>query len=665
MIELTTRHRLEIAGLVALSCLVAAIAIASGQFTLVSGPRQILLYAYDNSGSRSEVPRDVSASIGDGWQQTKKGLRLMPGHAGDITIRLADNYKGRLLLFLESAATAPVPLTISTSSDSFAYTETVRSLVDGRGRFDLTASVGSSAPVWLRIRMTNDSSRSAQEDPAVSRIRLIRLTSSSGIPNLPLACLLILVPMLAYLTRTATHRTGSFPFGLAVLAGLAALAATLPPQHQDSPQWWISAAASRDGHFALLVPYLLLMTILGWHVRIWMPSAPLHQLWTRFALAGTMVWAANLRLVELMQFGLAAPNADTIEYLNLAATMASPYDTSVREPLWIWMIRGWSWLAGYDTLPVRIFTVMISVGLLVVAYRFFRDYTGHPLPGILVAALLGTNPYLVTLSTRGLRDEAFVAAVLCTTYFVFVRGTTLSLRGQAVGLALSGAAAQLLRFNSYLFLVPLLLVWSWKQRSAKPHYALLPLVFIAAMSAPHLIHNFRAYGDPMYSINVHAPWARNQEFLVIKRTGCEGCPSPAELTHDLYAGAPVTATEYLLGMHSVQELASITGRGYLNFYLTPTDLFATQTGTRSAGGYALYLVGLALMLCGPHRELLALIVLLANVTPFVVMMGAEPRIMIHSAPYTTFVMIYALYWLLTRFASGDSRGSLTTMKGET
>ena len=656
---MTPYHRLEIAGLVALSVLVAVFAAGFGSFTLESGTRYVLLYEYEHGNSRSEVPRAVTASIDTAWQPTAKGLVLAPGRQGEIAIQLDRDGTGPLLLFLDSTAASPLLLTVLVSSDGLTFREAAHARIQGTSRHDLTPAVAASNPLWLRIHVSHDAAGSVQEPPALTRIRVLSQAPPLRMYNVPLACLLVLTPALAYTTRATLRRSGALPYGLAVLAGLAALLAAHAAQHDLPSSWGTTVAADRDDSLHLLVPYLLLLTILGWHARVWLPSSPLHRLWAGFALAGILAWAGNIRLRALTLFGVATPNNDTIEYLGLAAALSSPYDTAAREPMWIWMVKAWSWIAGYDTLSVRIFTILLSVILLAAACKFFLDYTGHPVPGILVAALLSVNPHLITLSTRGLRDEAFITAVLCATYFVFIRSTTLSVRGQAAGLALSGAAVQLLRFNSYLFLIPLLLVWSWRQRSARPHYVLLPFVFIAAVSAPHLIHNFQAYGDPMYSINAHAPWARNQEFLVIKRTGCEGCPNPEELSRDLYAGAPVTAAGYLLGMHSVQELVSVTGRGYLELYLTPTDLFATQTGTRSAGGYVLYLVGLALMLCGPHRELLALTALLANVTPFVVMMGAEPRIMLHSAPYATFVMIYALYWLLTRFASRDSRGSLT------
>jgi hypothetical protein len=101
-------------------------------------------------------------------------------------------------------------------------------------------------------------------------------------------------------------------------------------------------------------------------------------------------------------------------------------------------------------------------------------------------------------------------------------------------------------------------------------------------------------------------------------------------------------------MHSLPELAEIVGRGYLRLYLTPTDLFATQTGTGSALGYGLYLIGLGLILSGPYREIPALIIVLANMTPFAVMVGVEARAMIHTAPYVSFVLAYAVFRLLTK-----------------
>lgn len=110
------------------------------------------------------------------------------------------------------------------------------------------------------------------------------------------------------------------------------------------------------------------------------------------------------------------------------------------------------------------------------------------------------------------------------------------------------------------------------------------------------------------------------------------------------AGSLVGPGEYLFGMHSLQELVSMTTRGYLDMYLRPTELFAIQSGTNSLAGYGLYLLGLVLVIAGSHREILAVIVLLANAVPFAMTLGIDPRLGVQTIPFVTFILAYGLWW---------------------
>jgi len=255
---------------------------------------------------------------------------------------------------------------------------------------------------------------------------------------------------------------------------------------------------------------------------------------------------------------------------------------------------------------------------------------------------------LISLSVRGLREEAYLIATLCLVYVAVVPHRKWSLKGQAIGLALSGAAAQLLRFNSYVFVIPLLLLWAWKQGGGRWKAVAVPLAFLAAVSVPHLMHNAREYGDPMYSVNIHFAWARNFEFVTLKQQGCDGCPSQEQMKANFLAGRPLGGYEYVFGMHSLAEVVGTTLRGYRDMYLWPTPLFEIQTGTRSSLGYGLYLLGLGLVLFGSYREVLVVIVLLANGVPFAMALGIDPRLGVQTAPFVTFILAFAVWWVCER-----------------
>jgi hypothetical protein len=331
--------------------------------------------------------------------------------------------------------------------------------------------------------------------------------------------------------------------------------------------------------------------------------------------------------------------------MQIAAKLQSPYETDHREPLWIWLTRGWLDVAGWGALEMRLLSLACSLLLILAAYKFFSDYTGQWVVGAGVAWLLSVNPYLVQLSVRGLRDELFALAVLAVAHLACVRPSALSPRAQAAGLALGGAAMQLLRFNSYPVLLALLAWWAWRQAAGQRRLVLLPLVFIAALSVPHMAHNARAYGDPLHSVNVHFTWFRNYEFSVVKDRPCEGCPDREQYYVTPYAGPRVTAFEYVFALHSPGEILLDTLEGYRRMYLARTDWFRVQSSTDSILGYAVFLVGLVALLRGPHRGILLLLVLQANLLPFVMLRNADIRLAVGTIPFATAVVAYGGWWL--------------------
>ncbi len=646
--ELDSRQRWELVLVVLLSAMVTVAAVWTGQFDLVSGTRAAALYDMHYAQIQTRVS-DEHRIEGE-WEVTRRGLSLQPGQSGTVTIRLQNDHEARLVAFLYGGGGPGFHPLVSVSDDGHTFREVARDIsVDG-GRIDLTPAVGQPETVWLKLWVVVEPGDTLAEPTVLSRVRVVVLEPPLRLPNLPIASLLILTPVLAYVTRTLIRPTRALAYGLAVLCGLAILAAALAGERMAGGphQWWEVIMASQEGGLYLLAPYVTLLGLLGWQVRMGRATSSQQEIWSWFALGGVLAMAGNSRLGALVEVVTATPGGDALQYMQLADLMDSPYETGPREPFWIWMVKGWFWLTGNSGLHLRLLTVVLSLLLLLVAYKLFRDYTGRPLVGILVAGLLGANPYFISLSVRGLREEAYLLAILCLVYVVLVPNVRWSLRGQAIGLAVSGAAVQLLRFNSYVFVIPLLLFWAWKQGHRKWMAVALPLAFITAVSVPHLAHNYRHFGDPMYSVNMHFDYAWYYEFVALKDSACDGCPSVGELMKTCCGEQRLGAYEYVFGFHSVREVVSNTFGGYLDLYLRPTDLFRIQSSTQSASGYAFYLLGLGLVLFGPHREILAVIVLLANGVPFAMALGLDPRLGVQTAPFVTFVVAYALWWSFER-----------------
>ncbi len=647
---LNARQRRELLLVLVLSAIVVAAAVGADRFNLVSGNRAAVLY--DKHYTAARAPFNTTDLFEGGWNATSDGLRLAPGQSGSVTIRVQNDREGRVVMNLLGRGGQGLHWRIFVSGDGAVFREAARGNAFDGGRRELTASGARFDTIWIKVAATVDASARQAEPAVLSQMRVVALKPPLIYPNLPLAFLLVLTPALAYVMRVSLRPTGALPFSLLVLCGLAILTEAIARTHMahEPMLWWERAVASQEYNDYFVIPYGLLLALWWWRAQRDTLFETQQKPWLFFALLGILAWGGSTRLGALVEWGWARTNPDAVWYMQLAKEMSSLYDTGYREPFWIWLLKGWFWVTGGATLMhQRLLTVVLSVVLLGVAYKLFRDYTGQPLVGLLVAGLLCANPYLISLSTQGMREEAYLIAVLCVVYFVCVPNMKLSVRGQAIGLALSGAAVQLLRFNSYVFLALLLLVWAWRQAPGKWHYVALPVAFIAVVSVPHLVHNYRESGDPMLSVNVHYVWVRNHEFVNFKKIGCDGCPSQEELLVNCCGGPKVGLYGYLFGMHSVQEIVERTARGYRDMYLKPTVLFAIQSGTQSYLCYILYLVGLgAIVLFGPYREMLAMIVLLANGIPFVATFDVDPRLGIQTAPFVAFILAYGIWWSLAQ-----------------
>lgn len=647
--ELTTKQSCELAIVIALASVVTAAAVMAGRFDLISGNRAGELY--DKSYAQVQSRISSQDTIEGDWEITRQGLRLMPGRSGIVTVRVQNDHEGRLVVFLYGRTNPGFHSTLSISSDGRAFREVahVDSLEGTSINFpSLAASRGT---IWIRFQGHMEPQVGSVESAVLSRLRVVVLKPPLRLPNLPIAALAVLTPVSAYLMRVLIRPQGALLYSLAVLAALAAMVETIAHTRvSDELKWWEAVMISQemDGYF--IIPYVLLIGIFGWYGRMWQVSVPGERMWSWFSMAGILAVGGSFRLKRLVEVAWSRLDPDAIGYMQLAEKMRSPYDTGSREPLWIWMIKGWFWLTGDSTVHLRLLTVFLSLVLILVAYKLFRDYTGQPLVGLLVAALLSVNPYLISLSVRGLREEAYLITVMGFVYAVLVKGDQLGCRSRQIGQALFGAAAHLLRFNSYTFVIPLLLLWAWRERAGKWRSVLLPLALIAAVSIPHLVHNAKTFGDPLYSVNVHFVWLRNVEFVILKQVGCAGCPSREQMEVNATPGPSLGAFEYLFGLHSVEEILSRTLQGYVDMYLRPTDQFEIQIGTQAHPAYVFYLLGLGLLLFSQHREMIVVIVLLANAVPFAVSLGIDPRLGVQTVPFATFILAYSIWWSFEQVA---------------
>jgi hypothetical protein len=667
---LTPRQRGELIALLAVSIATATALLSIGWFDVSASVGSVIV-SDDSCAAPPTRFETIPCQLTGDWRKTADGWALAPGGSGAITARiefqpprrLLDVTSGshpsghaRLRLGLYGAPVLSIRTRALLSFDGVSYAEAVREVPFDGSMIDLASPADDVRALWIRLEMRHAGEGPAGPPAVLSRARFVAAKTPAVVPNVVIAGFLVLIPLLAYRIRMVTGPARAFPFAVALLGALVVLLGaiiTTWTQPADPLRWWDLVTDGQDRDAYLAAPYFALVGLLAWlqwNGRV----ADSRWLGARaFAVLGIVVWAVSRRVVGLMKVLDVRLDPDVMSYMQIAANMRTPYGTDHREPLWVWATRGWLDVAGWGALEMRLLSLLCSLALILAAYKFFSDYTGQWMVGAGVAWLLSVNPYLVQLSVRGLREELCAVAILAVAYLVYVRPSSLSPYAQAAGLALGGAVLQLLRFSSYPILLALLALWSWRQSPGQRRLVLLPLAFIVAVSVPHAVHNARVFGDPFYSVNIHFSWFRNYEFVVRRGLPCEGCPDREKFFTTPYAGPRITPVEYVFGLHSPGEIARDLLEGYRKMYLARTDWFRVQSSTDSLPGYVLFLVGLGALLMGPNREILLLVVILANVLPFIMLQNAHSdiRLAVGTIPFVTFAVVYGGWWLVRQAAA--------------
>lgn len=334
---------------------------------------------------------------------------------------------------------------------------------------------------------------------------------------------------------------------------------------------------------------------------------------------------------------------DAVVYRQIADNMQHLYDTSFREPLWIWAIKLWFLICGSSDLNLRVLSVFLSVLLLVAAWQFIYRLTRHVGISLLTLTILAVHPYLILMSVRGLRLELYTIALLILAFYTFVGDPCISPRARILGLTIGGTLTILQQLNSFTF-VPFFWLYAFWRYRLPWLYLLVPTGAAAALVAPYLVYCTQTFGDPLWSINVHAIWYRNYELVVVKKTGCPWCRSLAEFEKNSYLGPRITSCEYIFGMHSLKEVLSRLLVGYAKLFFYPNWYFWLQIGVKSLLAYLVCIAGFIKVLASRHRSVLLYPLLTINLLAFLVPINIDPRLVAHTTPVTAWIFASGL-WL--------------------
>ncbi len=643
--------------LILLTAFIAVLIYREELLRLVGTPTVLSTYL-DHINDRAQKIQQDAQVLGD-WEVEVDGLYLRSGQRGEVIYKITKEPDEDLNLNLGVHWTGLEEIRLEISTDGVHY-QTVGSNLQVANRYVLlTPYALGSSEIFLRIIASAAETGSAETYVALDWIQIVKIKNPIALPYLPGLFLFIAIPLSLY----AWARAVQLKFALAIFAaalGAEALASALWPNwiFTGLPLANLPSLARfvtpQLGPYVedLAIPWIWFLYAAGTVIALSMaplikPGEGVQKFVVSSLLVAIIALGFVLRWEALTEFQYRPLDPDAVGYRQIADNMRHLYDTSFREPLWIWATKLWFLVVGSSDLNLRMLTLVLSLLTLVAAYKFFKDYTKQPVLALLVVALLAINPYLIFMSVRGLRLELYTIAILMLAYHVLIRQERLGEKQRLAGLSGWGAAAVLQQINSLVFVLPLWGYAFWRQKIVWKKL-FIPIAVLMLLLAPYLAYSYQKFGDPFWSANVHAKWYRNYEFVVLKGISCEGCPTLEQFRAKGHSGAPVTTFQYIFGMHSLGEIISRTISGYLDLFLRPTHLFWKQAGLEITPLYYLYLMGLLLVIFSRFREILIFPILTINLIAFLVPLGIDPRLVVHTAPFLVFIYVYAAWFVLVQ-----------------
>lgn len=312
---------------------------------------------------------------------------------------------------------------------------------------------------------------------------------------------------------------------------------------------------------------------------------------------------------------------DAPGYQSLAADLSwrHPFNTGVREQLFVWMDYITRHLFGTADVYIRLLTLVLSVGIVVGTYLLAERLLKSRFAAIVAAALLAFGNFAVYNATRGERSELFVFVLLF--YFLFLlakpRGLwheiLIGVMGAAVGLTwLMGLPTV---FLSYIY--------RWRHFRLNIGRVLVFAATVGLLMAPHFLDQSARSGDPLKALNVHVNFYKNAREA--------GVPS--------YEGGNRSWASYLVGDQGLYKVAVQGVRGYLELLLNPTNpcnkifLGFHYAEVYSYFLFPFYLAGMVWLVI--KRQWAPLLLLICTLHISVSFLGEirDPRLFLQAAPF--------------------------------
>lgn len=584
------------------------------------------------------------ATLDGDWKmvedQQSQGLWLA-GDAGTITYRFAKTPGQSLVVTVRLASPSSYESRIEVSPDGSTWTPVAGNL-QGEGTYDLREHAVGEEALFLRFALSvaPDATPAAQPFVFLEHVEVETFDHMARLPPLAALLSLLLLPFALLVLAECAGLPPAVALGTAIVGLAASQAASivnpdLLMRSMGIRRYQVSAV------FVGLVAASAIAAASAWLRRAWSQNERALERVGLFVILAFAL-AVRWRLLEHAAHVRLDPDAETVFGNVVSMSLANPYGTGAREPLWPWMVKLFLAVFGESELRLRYFSLTFGMLVIYAGYKFVRDYTQRGGLALVFAMALSFHSVFIHGAIRGLRTELLTLAFLVLTYFVFM--PALSLRKRLPGL-IAGCVLITLTSLSSLSAQGLLLLYAWWRHKLPIRAVVVPLVVAGVLVAPHLVNNYRSTGDPMYTVNMYGIWWRNYEFVIVEGTGCEGCPTRVEFQQNSMTGTKVSLTGYIFGMHPFPEVVRRVVEGYWQLFLARGRLFADYVGSELRLVHLLYLSGVVLLLFSRWRELVLMPLLTVNLVAFTFRLGIDSRLIAHVTPVG--VLATALpVWLL-------------------
>lgn len=201
-----------------------------------------------------------------------------------------------------------------------------------------------------------------------------------------------------------------------------------------------------------------------------MKQPSLKKLWPAFALVAILILGITLRIQGIDQRDYWYDEAFTgVTVRQELPKMMEIIVGDVHPPMYYWMLKSWTMVAGDGIVALRLFSVIFGIGTVILAFIALRMwYKKSWLPATLGAFVFAINPFLANYSQEARMYTLLGFLILLTAIFISKARTTKHW-GWQLAYGITAAFVLLTHYLGFIFMIGFGLYDFWQEYKEKPN----------------------------------------------------------------------------------------------------------------------------------------------------------------------------------------------------